>query len=259
MAHDGYYSESSNLGNINDLLDEAELYRDQAAASATAADASADAAALSATAADASADAAAANAALTSVDVTSSSSNATSANNSAISAAASKDAAAATLANALIKTNNLSDLSNVGTARVNLGVVKQTSQTDTTAGRLVIQGGQSLITADTVAIGFSTGAGGTVVQATSKDTQITLHKPTGRITTNSEALAPGASVTFSFINSSIALADVLLLNPSNNGNYNVDCRTVVAGGASIRITNITAGSLSEAFSINFLVIKGATA
>lgn len=37
MSHDGYYSESSSVENVNDLVNEAQLYRDQAIAAATAA------------------------------------------------------------------------------------------------------------------------------------------------------------------------------------------------------------------------------
>lgn len=47
MAHTGYYSDLSSFDNVDQALAQAELYRDQAAASATLADASADAAAVS--------------------------------------------------------------------------------------------------------------------------------------------------------------------------------------------------------------------
>lgn len=42
-------------------------------------------------------------------------------------------------------------------------------------------------------IGYQTGSGGTVTQATSKSTAVTLNKLSGRITLNAEALAAGAT------------------------------------------------------------------
>lgn len=156
-----YYEDSSNRGNVNELLDEAELYRDQALqysneaeASATAASnseanaATSEAAAIDAsTNALASASSAASSATTASTNaanaISAANSASTSASNAALSEANAADSAAnaaTTLSNALVKTNNLSDLSNVSTARTNLGLVPQTSTTDTTAGALLTVG-----------------------------------------------------------------------------------------------------------------------
>ena len=143
--------------------------------------------------------------------------------------------------------------------KLKAGLKYQSSQTDTTAGALVIQGGQSLITSDAVATGFGAGSGGTVTQATSKSTGVTLNKPSGQITMSNAALAAGASVSFPLTNNKITTSDLLVVNAATNANYRVETAAVVAGGASIRVTNTTAGSLSDALLINFAVIKGATA
>ena len=137
------------------------------------------------------------------------------------------------------------------------GLKYQTSVTDTTTGSLVIQGGTNLASTDTVAVGYATGSGGTVTQATSKSTPVTLNKPTGRITMDAAALAAGAFVVFNFNNSKIGAQDTVILSPSGFSLYRIEITYVGAGACGIRVTNISAGSLSDALGINFTVIKGA--
>lgn len=110
-------------------------------------------------------------------------------------------------------------------------------------------------------IGYGSGSGGTVTQATSKSTAVTLNKPTGQITMNAAALAAGASASFSFFSSLLTATDTLLVNgvgPISMG-YRVEALYMTSGGALIRVTNVSGGSLSEALQINFAIIKGATA
>jgi hypothetical protein len=131
---------------------------------------------------------------------------------------------------------------------------------------VIIDGSNGITTPDVLsnqdALGYTTGAGGTVTQLTSKSTAVTLNKPTGQITMNNAALASGATVQFTLNNSSILINDLLLVCPNANvgtgGAYTVICSVIAGGGAVIRVTNITGVSLSEAFEINFAIIKGAT-
>ena len=58
-----------------------------------------------------------------------------------------------------------------------------------------------------VGIGYGLGAGGTVTQATSKSTAVTLNKPCGQITMNAASLAPGAAVQFNVLNSLMSRYD----------------------------------------------------
>lgn len=111
-------------------------------------------------------------------------------------------------------------------------------------------------------LGYGTGAGGTVTQATSKATAVTLNKPTGQITMNNAALAAGATVGFQLTNSLIAASDILSVAMVNGGvgnpaNYRVKA-SCGAGTALIYVTNESGGSLSEALLIQFAIIKGAT-
>ena len=111
-------------------------------------------------------------------------------------------------------------------------------------------------------IGYGPGAGGTVTQATSKSTAVTLNKPCGQITMNGGALAASTTVFFVFNNSLISAADNVVVTLQNsgvaNGNYQVWVTGVIAGAAVIAVRNMSAGSLSEAIRINFAIIKGAT-
>jgi len=109
--------------------------------------------------------------------------------------------------------------------------------------------------------GYATGAGGTVTQATSKATGVTLSKSTGQITLNNAALAADTTVSFTLTNTVIEAGDILIMNhisAGTAGSYLLNAQSA-AGTASINIRNITAGSLSEAIVIAFAVIKAVTA
>lgn len=108
-------------------------------------------------------------------------------------------------------------------------------------------------------IGYATGAGGAVTQATSKSTGVTLNAYSGTITMNGAALNATTSVAFLLTNSCIAATDVLIVNlkSGNTANsYFVSVDAVSAGSASISVRNYTAGNLSEAIVLQFAVIKG---
>jgi len=105
--------------------------------------------------------------------------------------------------------------------------------------------------------GFTANAQGTVTQATSKSTAVTLNKSAGRITMNNAALASVTNVTFTLNNSLISANDILILNVSGgatSGAYNCWVSGLSAGSASITVRNISGGPLSEAVVINFALI-----
>ena len=104
--------------------------------------------------------------------------------------------------------------------------------------------------------GYSSGSS-SVTQATNKSTGVTLNAPCGRITMNGAALGATTIVSFTLTNSSIAATDLLVLNHVSGGTvgaYVLNAQAA-AGSAVINVTNITAGSLSEAVVIGFAVIK----
>jgi hypothetical protein len=108
--------------------------------------------------------------------------------------------------------------------------------------------------------GYATGSGGTVAQATSKATGVTLNKSTGQITLDAALLAADTTVSFTLTNTVIEANDILILNhisAGTAGSYLLNAQSA-AGSASINVRNITAGSLSEAIVISFAVIKAVT-
>lgn len=120
---------------------------------------------------------------------------------------------------------------------------------------------QDIIGADYVLsqgqLGYTTAAQGTVTQATSKSTAVTLNTSAGQITMNNAALASVTNVTFTLNNSLISANDILILNVSGGataGAYNCWVSGLGAGTASITVRNISGGSLSEAVVVNFALI-----
>lgn len=105
-------------------------------------------------------------------------------------------------------------------------------------------------------LGYTAEAQGTVTQATSKSTAVTLNKPAGQITMNNASLGATTNVTFTLNNSYISANDVIVLNVNGGTTaaYNVYTSVLGAGSASITLRNITAGALSEAVVLNFALI-----
>lgn len=105
-------------------------------------------------------------------------------------------------------------------------------------------------------LGYTTDAQGSVTQATSKSTAVTLNQSAGQITMNNASLAGTTNVTFTLNNSFISTNDVLILNVygGTSGSYNVWVSGLAAGSATITVRNITSGALAEAITINFALI-----
>ena len=112
------------------------------------------------------------------------------------------------------------------------------------------------------AVGYSTGTGGAVTQATDKSTGVTLNKRCGQITMNNASLSAAAEVSFTLTNSTISATDVVMIcigSGATAGAYNVQCDAVAAGSCRISIGNMSSGSLGEAIVLNFVVIKAVNA
>lgn len=109
--------------------------------------------------------------------------------------------------------------------------------------------------------GYGTGAGGTVTQATSKTTAVTLNKPTGRIETHIAALASGGEVQIACNNTAVTANDITVCTINGGGANSTayDLRTISGNGIIyFQLKNISAVSLSDVVVIHFAVIKGAT-
>jgi len=109
--------------------------------------------------------------------------------------------------------------------------------------------------------GYTLGAGGTVTQATSRTTGVTLNKLTGQITTNTASLAAEAAAEFTVTNSQVAAGDVVIVSATgaNSGMTAVYVSGIAAGSFKITVANNNAAAgtaETAAIVINFVVIKG---
>lgn len=110
-------------------------------------------------------------------------------------------------------------------------------------------------------IGYPAGQGGKVTQGTSKSTAVELDKLCGQVTMHNAALAAGARVSFVVTNSTVAATDIPKAVVASGGTanaYEAIVTAVAAGQFTITVTNKTAGSLSEAPVISFVVVKATT-
>ncbi len=137
----------------------------------------------------------------------------------------------------------------------------------TAAGALtptsVASSGAVTSSAATGGMGYATGAGGAVTQATSKATGVTLNKASGQVTMNAAALAAAAIVEFTVTSSAVAATDTINLNLASGAATSTAYRywvsAVAAGSFKVCVENRSAGSLSEALVLNFAVVKAVAA
>ena len=110
----------------------------------------------------------------------------------------------------------------------------------------------------TGAIGYTTGAGGTVTQDTSRTTGVTLNKANGAITLFSAA-GSASWQSFTVTNSTVAATDVVIVNQQGGTDkYMVHVTAVAAGSFEITYAT-TGGTTTEQPVFNFAVIKAVTA
>jgi hypothetical protein len=125
----------------------------------------------------------------------------------------------------------------------------------TPAGDMLTLG--SILSNGLSGIGYATGAGGTVTQATSRTTGVTINKVSGAITMFSAA-GSATAASFTVTNSAVAATDVIHLSQKSGTNlYNFLVTTVAAGSFNITFFT-TGGTATDAPVINFVVIKGVT-
>ena len=112
----------------------------------------------------------------------------------------------------------------------------------------------AITSSGTAGVGYATGAGGTVTQATSRTTGVTLNKTTGAITLFSAAGTTTAA-TFTVTNSTVAATDVIILNQKSGTDLYDLMVTAVAAGSFNLTFRTTGGTTTETPVFNFAVIK----
>jgi len=107
-------------------------------------------------------------------------------------------------------------------------------------------------------VGFVAGAGGTVTQASSRTTGVTLNKKCGGITVYSAA-GTSAYTSFTVTNSLVTANDVIIVNQKSGTNIYETYISAVADG-SFRITfSAASGTATDAPVFTFAVIEGVAA
>jgi hypothetical protein len=116
----------------------------------------------------------------------------------------------------------------------------------------------TVVSTGTAGVGYATGAGGAVTQATSRTTGVTLNKTTGAITLFSAA-GTTAATTFTVTNNTVAATDIIILN-QKSGTDLYDLMVTAVASNSFNITfRTTGGTTTETPVFSFAVIKGAIA
>ena len=109
-------------------------------------------------------------------------------------------------------------------------------------------------------VGYQTGAGGSVTQATSRTTGVTLNKSCGAITLFSTTTAAAQLDTFTLTNSLIAAGDVVAVSVKTaTGVYLVSVTAVAAGSCKISVFTPAAVGSAEAPVLNFAIVKAVAA
>ena len=117
---------------------------------------------------------------------------------------------------------------------------------------------------DNGGFGYSSGAGGSVTQATNRTTGVTINNVCGSITTHNASLAAEAAATFTVTNSVVEIGDVVIVSirsGSNGGNTVAYVSTVANGSFAITVANNNADAGTAetgAIVINFAVFKAVT-
>ena len=111
-----------------------------------------------------------------------------------------------------------------------------------------------------VGIGYGTGAGGTVTQATSKTTAVTLNKPSGKIIMHPASLASNVWVNFVCNNSLISSSEVIVptIQSDSVTSFRYTVNALVRPGQIIfGVKQESGAAMADAVQINFNILKAA--
>jgi hypothetical protein len=149
-------------------------------------------------------------------------------------------------------------LSSTGNANVgNIGTAGLITATGNIGGGNINSAG-AVLSSGTSGVGYTTGAGSTVSQASSRTTGVTINAVTGSITLVSAAGSPTYN-TFTVTNNKVAETDVIIINQkSGTDKYEVFITNVSAGSFAVTFADMN-GTTVEQPILNFAIIKGATA
>lgn len=154
-------------------------------------------------------------------------------------------------------TNNLERLRVAADGNVGIGTASP-GQPLHVNGNAQVSGTGTLLVVGSGGLGYGTGSGGAVTQATSRTTGVTLDKTNGAITLVSAA---GTTTwqTFTVTNNTVAATDTIIVNQKSGTDlYEIHVTAVAAGSFKISFKT-TGGTTTEQPVFNFAVIKAVTA
>lgn len=138
------------------------------------------------------------------------------------------------------------------------GAYKPISFATSDAERFRIDASGNALVTGVGGLGYGTGSGGAVTQATSRTTGVTLNKSNGAITLVSAA---GTTTwqTFTVTNSVVTATDTIIVNQKSGTDlYMIHVTAVAAGSFNVTFAT-TGGTTTEQPVFNFAVIKAVTA
>lgn len=130
--------------------------------------------------------------------------------------------------------------------------------TVTAASGNVASAGSILSASATGGVGYATGAGGTVTQATNRTTGVTINKAVGEIVLAS-ASNSATPATFTVTNSAVAATDtIIVVQKSGTDPLGLAVTNVAAGSFKVTVWALS-GTTTEAPKLSFAVLKGVAA
>lgn len=132
-----------------------------------------------------------------------------------------------------------------------------TAPVPTVVNQLITMG--NIVEKTGTSIGYGTGSGGTVTQATSRTTTVTLNKPCGAITLFSAA-GSTTWTAFQVLNSTCTIGDTVVISVRTGATNIYETLVYAAGVGSFNIAfRTTGGTATDAPIFDFTIIKGAQA
>lgn len=124
----------------------------------------------------------------------------------------------------------------------------------------IVTSGNLLTSSSAGRVGFTTGAGSSTTQITSKATAFTCNTITGQITFNNAALAGWTTVSAIWNNSAITANTIGLFNHISGGTvgvYSFGISSQTTSSCNIWLTNNSTASVSEAVVLKYALFNGA--
>ncbi len=140
-----------------------------------------------------------------------------------------------------------------------LGIGTTTPSTALEVNGNISSNGSITSSSSSAGMGYSTGAGGSIIQNNSKSDPVTINNISGQIITNNAVMGNNSQVSFTVTNSRVEATDVPVIALSSGASldYIISVTNVSDGSFDILIINTENSSAGDSLVINFAIIKAA--